>query len=69
MEKIFKIVFMALAVLSIPIGFFVEHEHAIFPWHRIPSVEAIFGFLGTFVLILATAILSSFAQKKEDFYD
>jgi hypothetical protein len=60
---------LILAALSIPIGFFVEHEHAVFFWHRIPSIEAIFGFFGTFVLILATAILTSFAQKRENFYD
>lgn len=69
MEKILKRIFLILAALSIPIGFFVEHEHAVFFWHRIPSIEAIFGFLGTFVLILATAIVTSLAQKKEDFYD
>jgi len=32
-------------------------------------VEAVFGVIGAFVLIAATAILSSFAQKEEDFYD
>ncbi len=69
MEKILKRLFLFLAALSIPIGFFVEHEHAVFFWHRIPSIEAIFGFFGTFVLILATAILTSFAQKGEYFYD
>jgi len=68
-EKILKRLFLILAALSIPLGFFVEHEHAVFFWHRIPSIEAIFGFFGTFVLILATAILTSFAQKKEHFYD
>jgi hypothetical protein len=69
MEKILKRLFLILSALSIPIGFFVEHEHAVFFWHRIPSIEAIFGFFGTFVLILATAILTSFAQKRENFYD
>ncbi len=69
MEKILKRLFIILAVLCIPVGFFIKHEHAIFFWHKIPSIEAIFGILGAFLLILATWILTSFAQKKEDFYD
>jgi len=64
-----KKIFILLAVLSIPVGFFIKHEHAVFFWHKIPSIEAIFGVIGAFLLILATAILTSFAQKKEDFYD
>jgi len=64
-----KKLFIILAVLCIPIGFFIKHEHAIFFWHKIPSIEAIFGILGAFLLILAIGILASFAQKKEDFYD
>ncbi len=69
MGKILKRLFIILAVLCIPVGFFIKHEHAIFFWHKIPSIEAIFGILGAFLLILATGILASFAQKKEDFYD
>jgi len=69
MRKMLKGLFILLAVLSIPVGFFIKHEHAVFFWHKIPSIEAIFGVIGAFLLILATAILTSFAQKKEDFYD
>lgn len=69
MRKMLKRLFILLAVLCIPIGFFIRHEHAVFFWHKIPSVEAIFGILGAFLLILAIGILASFAQKKEDFYD
>lgn len=69
MEKMLKKLFIILAVLCIPVGFFIKHEHAIFFWHKIPSIEAIFGILGAFLLILAIGILTSFAQKKEDFYD
>ncbi len=69
MRKMLKGLFILLAVLSIPVGFFIKHEHAVFFWHKIPSIEAIFGVIGAFLLIVATAILASFAQKKEDFYD
>jgi len=64
-----KKLFLILAVLCIPAGFFIKHEHVVFLWHKIPSVEVAFGALGAFLLILATRILASFAQKKEDFYD
>ncbi len=69
MEKMLKKVFLILAVLCIPVGFFTKHEHAVFLWHKIPSIDAVFGVLGALLLILATAILASFAQRKEDFYD
>jgi len=69
MEKMLKKLFLVLAVLCIPAGFFTKSEHAIFVWHKIPSIEAVFGLLGAFLLILATRILASFAQKSEDFYD
>jgi len=72
MEKMFKKLFLILAVSCIPcipVRFFAKHEHTIFFWHKIPSIEAIFGVLGAFLLILAAGILASFAQKKEDFCD
>ena len=69
MEKMLKRLFIILAVLCIPVGFFSAHDHAAFLWHKIPSIEAIFGVLGAFLLIVAAGILASFAQKKEDFYD
>jgi len=69
MEKVLKRIFFILAVLCIPVGFFIKHEHAVFLWHKIPSIETVFGFLGAFLLILATRLLVSFAQKKEDYYD
>ena len=64
-----KRLFIILAVLCIPVGFFSTHDHVVFLWHKIPSIEAIFGVLGAFLLIVAAGILASFAQKKEDFYD
>ena len=69
MERTLKKVFLIVVVLCIPVGFFIKHEHAVFLWHKIPSVDTAFGFLGAFFLILAARILASFAQRHEDFYD
>jgi hypothetical protein len=69
MEKALKKLFILLAVLCIPVGFFTTHDHVVFLWHKIPSVEALFGFFGALFLIAAAGILASFAQRKEDFYD
>lgn len=68
MKRMLKRVFLILAVLCIPAGFLTKHEHTVFLWHKISSIEALFGVLGTFLLILATRILASFARKEEDFY-
>lgn len=69
MVRTLKRVFLIAVVLCIPVGFFIKHEHAAFLWHKIPSVEAAFGFLGAFLLLVAVRILASFAQRHEDFYD
>jgi len=69
MKRMLKKLFLILVVLCIPAGFFAKHEHVVFLWHKISSIEALFGVLGAFLLILATRILASFALKKEDFYD
>lgn len=69
MEKVLKKIFLILVVLCVPVGFFIKHEHTVFFWHKIPSIEAAFGVVGALLLILATGILASLAQKKEDFYD
>ena len=69
MERTLKKVFLIVVILCIPVGFFIKHEHTVFLWHKIPSVDTAFGFLGAFFLILAARILASFAQRHEDFYD
>jgi len=69
MKRMLKKLFLILAVLCIPVGFFAKHDHVVFLWHKIPSIEVVFGVLGAFLLILATRTLASFALKKEDFYD
>jgi hypothetical protein len=69
MARYLRILFLLMVFSSLPAGFFMEHEQAVFPWHTIPSIDAIFGGLGALLLILAIKILGSFASRKEDFYD
>jgi hypothetical protein len=69
MARHLKRVFLILVILCIPAGFLTEQEHAVSLWHKIPSVDAIFGVLGALFILLAIKIVGSFASRKEDFYD
>jgi len=69
MVRHLKKLFLLVVIVCIPLGFLTEHEHAVFPWHTIPSMDAIFGALGALLLIGAIKIVGSFASREEDFYD
>jgi hypothetical protein len=69
MEKTLKGIFFVLVGLCIPFGFFSKQEHIVSLWHRIPSIDVLFGVLGALLLIAAARVLASFAEKGEDFYD
>jgi len=69
MKKTLKILFYSCLVLCIPAGLFLEHEHAVFLWHKIPSIDVVFGFLGAMLLIGGSRLLAHFVRKEEDFYD
>ena len=64
-----KRLLIVLAILSIPAGLFIKHEHAVFLWHKIPSINTLFGFLGAMLLIVGARLLAHLIQKEEDFYD
>jgi len=69
MKNTLKVLFYSFLILCIPAGFFLEHEHAVFFWHRIPSVDTLFGFFGAMLLILGARLLAHLVRKEEDFYD
>ncbi len=69
MVRHLKRLFIILVIVSIPAGFLTEHEDVIFVWHKIPSIDAIFGALGALFVLLAVKVVGSFASRKEDFYD
>jgi hypothetical protein len=47
----------------------MEPDHAVFFWHRIPSIDTLFGFLGAMLLIVGARLLAHLVRKEEDFYD
>ena len=61
--------FLILTAVGVSAGFFAEHDHAAFWWHHIPSLDAVFGFLGAFLLIGVIKIVGAFASREEGFYD
>jgi len=69
MEKTLKRMFYIFLVLCIAAGLFIEHEHAVFFWHKIPSIDVAFGFLGALLLIVGSRLLAYLVQREEDFYD
>jgi hypothetical protein len=69
MQKMLKRLLVVLAGLSIPAGLFIKHEHAVFLWHKIPSIDTLFGFLGAMLLIVGARLLAHLIQREEDFYD
>jgi len=56
-------------VLSILLGLFIRLEHVVFPWHKVPSWEAIFGVLGALLLLGGVKGIGIIVNRKETFYD
>jgi hypothetical protein len=69
MQKHLKKLLLLFAILSIPAGFYVQPEHAIYAWHSLPSLDAIIGGVGVLLLLLITKGVASIASREEDFYD
>lgn len=69
MKRKLKIIFFISLGLSIIIGFPIHKHHIAFFWHEIPCIDAIFGVLGTLILIGSKKIVAFLAQREESFYD
>jgi hypothetical protein len=69
MKKTLKWIFYISVILCIPVGLFIEHEHPVFFWHKIPSVDVLLGFLGALLLIGGSRLLAHLVHREEDFYD
>ena len=69
MKKRLRTIFYMFLVLCIPAGFFTEHGHAVFFWHKIPSIDVVFGFLGAMLLIVGARLLAHLVGREEEFYD
>ena len=55
--------------LSILLGFFIAPEHAVFPWHRVPLWDAIFGMVGALFLLAVVKAVGIVVSREETFYD
>lgn len=69
MKKKLKTIFLISLGLSIIIGFPIHKHHIAFFWHEIPCIDAIFGVLGTLILIGAKMTVGFVATREENFYD
>jgi hypothetical protein len=56
-------------VLSILFGFFIKYEQAVFPWHKVPLWDAIFGMLGALFLLAVVKAVGIVVSRGETFYD
>jgi hypothetical protein len=69
MKRKLKNLFFIFIALSIIAGFFVEHEHVYFFWHKVPCFEAFLGALGAILLVSIVKLFGRFIRRREDFYD
>lgn len=58
-----------MIALSVPLGFFMDHDHGSFWWHRLPWLDCMVGGIGALLLLALKKLVASFASKQEDFYD
>jgi len=64
-----KMIYGLGVVFSILSGFFIRLEHVVFPWHRVPSWEAILGLLGSLLLLVLVKVVGIIVNREEPFYD
>jgi len=69
MKTWWKRIYGLAIALTILLGFFIQPEHPVFPWHRVPSWDAIFGVLGALALLGAVKLVGAINLREEDFYD
>lgn len=69
MQKKLKIFFFIALGLSVVIGLPIDQPYDNFFWHKIPSVDVIFGIICPLIFIGSKKIIALVAQRKESFYD
>ena len=48
---------------------FIVHRHSIHAWERLLGFYAIYGFVGCTAIVLASKVLRTLVQRREDYYD
>ncbi len=69
MEKKLKIFFFIALGLSAVVGLPIDDPYAKFFWHKIPSIDVVFGIVFPLIIIGAKTLVSLIAQREENFYD
>ena len=69
MMRTLKTLYGLGVILSILLGFFTAHEHAVFPWHGVPSVDAVLGVFGALLLLAGVKGVEIIVFRGESFYD
>lgn len=70
MTKKFRLILVACIIITSILGFIFPNPHPHFWWQRIPIFNAVFGFLGCFIIILASKWLGrKWLIRDEDYYD
>jgi hypothetical protein len=65
-----NVIYIMSVLLFLALSFFVPTDEVHFFWEQIPLYNALFGFAGCVVLIVASKALGKlFIQKDEDYYD
>lgn len=67
--NILKTLYGLAVIVSILLGFFIGYGHPVFPWHEVPSCDAIFGGLGALILLLLVKAVGFLVRRKEGFYE
>ncbi len=69
--RIYKYIFVIAVIFFIAVDIiFVDPHHVYFPWDNYPGFNAIFGLVGSsVVIIISKLVISKFVSKKENYYD
>ncbi|MBW1696788.1 MAG: hypothetical protein JRH18_16940 [Deltaproteobacteria bacterium] len=58
-----------VAVLTCVLGFVFPNKHPHFPWQKVPVYDAVFGFLGSVLIIVFAKWLGHrWIMRDEDYY-
>ena len=70
MKKYIKWIFIILLIITCLLGFLFPNDHAHFFWQKLQIFDALFGFLGVFIIsLIAKTLAKILLHKEENYYD